>query len=100
MAILEVSPTLAERLYEIARRENRSVEALLEMWIDEHVPEDEPAVGQLEEYPPGSLALLAAKASAAKYQSGSDDVAARSREILGQEWADHLARRITGENER
>lgn len=45
MTDLKISPELAEKLEEIARREQRSVEGLLEAWVREHQESGEPGRG-------------------------------------------------------
>lgn len=104
MAILEVSPSLADRLREIARREDRSVEALLESLLNEyhvlrHDEYTDDVADQDDDLPPsGSLARLAVTAQAAGIRSGLTDTAARSREILETTWADYLLRRMHDED--
>lgn len=76
---------LTRKLREYARRENRSVEEVLESMLEKYGEPD------AEEALPGSLALLAQKAIEADIRSGKPvDTAARSREILHNEYADYL----------
>ncbi len=76
---------LTKRLRELAQRENRPVEAVLESMLEKY---GEP---NSNEAPPGSLALLAQKALEADIRSDKPvDTAARSREILHNEYADYL----------
>jgi hypothetical protein len=80
---------LAWRLLDIARRENRPVEAVLESLLETYIDTE-----TMAEAPPGSLALLAQKAVEAGIRSGRPvDTASRSREILHNEYADYLKKR-------
>lgn len=83
---------LTRKLREYARRENRSVEEVLESLLEKY---GEP---EAEEAPPGSLALLAQKALEADIRSGKPvNTAANSREILHNEYADYLKKRRANE---
>jgi hypothetical protein len=83
------SERLAFRLLEIARREQRSVEEMLEQWLEEH----EPDAAQVPT--PGSSEALLASALAADIASAEAvDTSARSREILETEYTDYLKRRL------
>lgn len=82
---------LARRLFDIAHRENRSVDAIIETLVDEHYPNettDKPA--------PGSFAALRAHIRS-PYPV---DTSSRSREILENEYADYLKKRIEDQNEK
>jgi hypothetical protein len=82
---------LAWKLFEIARRENRSVDDIIETLVEEHYPnqtDDKPA--------PGSFAALNWSAEKAGIGRDSEpvDTSERSREILETEYADYLKRRM------
>lgn len=83
---------IAWRLLDIARRESRPVEAVLESLLEHYEPtapivEDEPQ--------PGTFAALAAAARRANLSSPEPvDTSERSREILNTEYADYLKRRM------
>ena len=83
------SERLAFRLLEIARREQRSVEEMLEQWLEEHEPES----AQIPR-PGSSEALLASALAADIASAGEVDTSARSREILETEYTDYLKRRL------
>jgi hypothetical protein len=83
------SERLAFRLLEVARREQRSVEDVLEQLLDEHKLKSD--VIQV----PGSSEALLASALAANIASTREvDTSARSREILETEYAESLQRRL------
>jgi len=83
---------LASKIYDIARRENRSVEDVLESLLEERYPQpesdDKPA--------PGSFAALnwAAQKAGIGRNAAQTDTSERSREILETEYADYLKRRM------
>ncbi|MEO8610640.1 MAG: hypothetical protein ABI690_22270 [Chloroflexota bacterium] len=82
---------LAWQLFDIAQRENRSVEAVLESLLAEHYPKssnDEPSPGSF-----AALNLSAQKAGIGR-DAASTDTSERSREILETEYADYLKRRM------
>ncbi|MDX2138630.1 MAG: hypothetical protein SF123_11095 [Chloroflexota bacterium] len=83
------SERLASRLLKVAQREQRSVEEMLEQWLEEHDTEfgEMPASGSSE-------ALLASALAAGIESSGEVDTSARSREILETEYAEYLQRRL------
>lgn len=82
---------LAWRLLDIARRENRPVEAVLESLLeryDQSMPDE-------TKPKPGTLAALAESARRANLRSEKPvDTAARSREILHNEYPDYIRRNM------
>jgi cell wall assembly regulator SMI1 len=81
---------LAFRLLKIAEQEQRSVEDVIEQWAEEHYPQTQSSVPQ-----PGTLdALVRAALSAGIASPHEVDTADRSREILANEYADYLKRRM------
>lgn len=86
---------LAWRLFDIAQRENRSVEAVIETLVEERYPQatgDKPA--------PGSFAALAEAARRANIHSPHPvDTSSRSREILENEYADYLKKRMEDQHD-
>lgn len=81
---------IAWRLLDIARRENRSVEAVLDTLLSQY---DENGEG--EKPTPGTFAALAEAARRANISSSEPvDTSERSREILNTEYADYLKRRL------
>jgi hypothetical protein len=82
---------LARRVFEIAEREQRSVEAVLDAALTayENVPEDHP----------NPLLLMAQMAEQANLTFEDDHAARRSRAILEDEYADYLLKRMKGDDE-
>jgi len=84
---------IAWRLLDIARREKRSVESVLESLL-----EDYESNGQVEEGEPqpGTFAALLKAAQEARIGVDSEptDTSEKSREILNTEYADYLKRRM------
>jgi hypothetical protein len=97
MAELSISPKLANRLSELARRQNRSVEALLTEWVEETEGSVVAPESAIEESNP--LAHLGQRLAAADFHSGRSDTAERSREILEQEYGDYLLKRRGGQSD-
>jgi hypothetical protein len=86
---------LAWKLYNIAHRENRSVEDVLETLLEERYPQD---VG--DKPVPGSFAALAESARRANIRSPHPvDTSSNSREILQNEYADYLKQRMEDQND-
>lgn len=82
---------IAWRLLDIARREKRSVESVLESLLEDYEPstsEDEPQ--------PGTFAALLKAAQEARIGVDSEptNTSEKSREILNTEYADYLKRRM------
>jgi hypothetical protein len=94
MVTIDISEALAERLHDAARKRNTPVEELIETLLGQ-LEEDE--ADQPLQAPPGTLAALAESARRANIRTGETDVAERSREILEQEWGEHLTRWMTEE---
>jgi hypothetical protein len=90
MADLIIHGHLAERLRQAARQSNQSVEKLLETLLTGVTPL--PSRSADIQSPPGTLAALAEAADKADLHLGDHDVATRSREILDDEWGQHLTR--------
>lgn len=87
---------LARRLFDIAHRENRSVDDIIETLVDEHYPND-----TADKPAPGSFAALAESARRANIRSPYPvDTSSRSREILENEYADYLKKRMEDQNEK
>lgn len=82
---------LTRKLREYARRENRSVEEVLESLLEKYgEPEAE------EKKPkPGSFAVLAASALKANLASETEvDTSDRTKEIMKAEYANHVRRKL------
>jgi predicted transcriptional regulator len=88
---IQLPRDLERRLLELAERENRPPEAvindLLDLYDASHPPQE-------DEQAENVLLLMAADAEAANLVFSDDDVARHSREILEQEYADELLRRM------
>ena len=86
---------LAWKLFEIARRENRSVDDIIETLVEEHYP------NETDKKPvPGSFAALAESARRANIRSPYPvDTSSHSREILENEYADYLKKRMEDQND-
>lgn len=80
---------IAWRLLDIARRENRSVEDVLDILLRKYAAEESEG-----EPTPGSFAMMAQSALKADLRSTPTDTSERSREILAGEYADYLKRRM------
>lgn len=79
---------IAWQLLDIARRENRSVEAVLDDLLADYQPDT-------ERPKPGTFAALAHSAREANIRTEYPvDTSERSREILNTEYADYLKRRM------
>jgi hypothetical protein len=86
MTTIQISPQLADKLNRLAEREHKTVDEVLERLLEpENVNEDDEA--------PGGKVLLEGILKA-KIRSGKTDTAERSREILDNEFADHLWNRM------
>ncbi len=87
---------IADRLREIAERDNRSVEDvianLLEQFELQHT--DTPDPNETEVPPAGTLAALAKVAREVRFKTDQSDISERSREILNTEYAQYLLDRM------
>ncbi|MBZ0315060.1 MAG: hypothetical protein K8L91_01485 [Anaerolineae bacterium] len=95
MTDISIAPHLVEKLRRIAEIEHRPVEAVLESLIEQYpliAPDTEEADSDVP--PLGTLARLAYEARKNSFHSGRHDTTARSREILQNEFADYLLRRM------
>jgi len=90
---LMFSEDLIGRIRSLAERQGITPEKLVEKLVEQY--EDEPSQSE-----PGSAAELAASAKAANIGKGEPktDTAARSREILHNEYADYLKSRMDDQN--
>ena len=93
MADLMIPDALANRLRDLAQRENRSVADVLETMIEQYEPAAEPETEEMAENP---LLLMVQMAEEANLPFSETDVAERSREILNTEYADYLLKRMRG----
>ncbi len=78
---ITLSGPIAETLQALAEQQNLSVEAVIERLRSDANPHA------------GTLAQLAASARAADIHTGATDTAQHSRQILRDEYAEHLKRR-------
>lgn len=87
MVTVRISDTLAEKLARIAKRDQLSLDTVVENLLEQQVQDpDAPA-------PPGTLAALLQAADEADLHSGYTDTADRSREILNTEYGEYLRRK-------
>jgi hypothetical protein len=87
MANLIIDDALARQLQEIARRENRSVDEVLESLLAQYTP------NQGDKSSPDPLLMMADAARKFGLRSGRSDISSRSREILSSEWPEYLKHR-------
>jgi hypothetical protein len=86
---------IAWRLLDIAQRENRSVESVLDTLLDYY-----PTVQPEETAQETPFAMWAKAAEDANiHSSGPVDTSERSREILNTEYADYLKRRLNEQSD-
>lgn len=91
MSDLIIHNGLAEKLRLAASHHKLPVEEFLESLLD-RLPL-EPGVSSMQiSAPPGTLAALAEAAKKANIRLAVKDVSSRSREILENEWSEHLTR--------
>lgn len=89
-----VIPTdLAEKIEEIAVREQRSVEEVLARMVEQYAVRDAPPSDAAGVPPRGTLARLAYEALRGGFDSGDPDLVDKSREILNTEFPNHLSKR-------
>ncbi len=86
MAEIRITGALAERLQAIAAREGRSVEAVLQAWVEAD------ALVQADDWAAAFLARVEAEEQ--DWGEQATDLSLRSREILEKEFADHLRKEI------
>jgi hypothetical protein len=91
MVALPISEQLAQRLANVAKRRNLSIEEYLEGVVEQD--DTSPPAQEKHNEDKGSLASLARSLSAANFHSGHTDTSTRSREILETEYADYLLNR-------
>ncbi len=99
MADITLSGRIAERLEQIARDTNRKIEEIVEealnlMENSEGARTQGGAEETIAEPPLGTLAHMAWSAAQNPINVGAADVAERSREILHNEYADHLLKHL------
>ncbi|GIK67443.1 MAG: hypothetical protein BroJett018_52370 [Chloroflexota bacterium] len=95
MTDISIAPHLIEKLQRIAEIEHRPIEAVLESLIEQYpliVPDAEEADSDVP--PLGTLARLVYEMERADFHSGDPDIVDNSREILQNEFADYLLRRM------
>jgi hypothetical protein len=91
MSDLIIHNGLAEKLRQAASQHKLPVEEFLELLLD-RLP-SAPGVSSMQiSAPPGTLAALAEAAKKANIRLGVKDVSSHSREILENEWGEHLTR--------
>lgn len=88
--LMNIPEQVARRLETLAEQEGSTVGDLLQMLLNRYAPDS----------PPGSLAEIAQNAREAGLASVQRvDTADRSREILHQEYADYLKRRMSQDSD-
>lgn len=88
---------LAEKFENIARRENRPVDEVVEEALQQYADEHPPA--PLEQPQTRNLLLLIAQAADELGEGSKEgDIAERSREILNNEIPEYLMRRMRGDH--
>ncbi len=93
MADITITGKTAERLQQLAQRTNRSVEEIVEEALDAYQL-GEGKSNAADEPPPGTFARMAWVARKYPIAVGSPDISERSRDILRDEYADHLLKRL------
>jgi vacuolar-type H+-ATPase subunit H len=96
MAELRVAEHLVRQLKEIAEREHRSVDDVVETMIEQY----QPSVGEAKEdtsNEESGLWVLAKTAQELGLSSGQSNISERSREILNTEYPEYLMRRRRGQ---
>ena len=93
MAEISLPSHLLQKLEEIAKNEKRTPVEVLETLLHEHSMRVG-APSQIDTPPIGTLARLAYEAGKLGFHSGQTDTAERSREILQDEFADYLIRKM------
>jgi hypothetical protein len=104
MTDITIKGRVAERLEQMARETNREIEEIVEEALDLMVNAEgtRPQVETTDDFPEppqGTLAHMAWSASQNPILGGSTDTAERSREILRNEYADHLLKRLNDPDE-
>lgn len=90
MADWVIPADLAERIEEIAAREQRSVEEILARMVEQYTVTEPPkTAGAIP--PRGTLARLAYEALRGGFDSGDPELVDKSREILNTEFPDYLS---------
>ena len=93
MTTIHISPQLADKLNRLAEREHKTVDEVLEKLLE---PEQ---LEESEDNIPGGRVLLKAIRKAG-IRSDYTDTAERSREILDNEFTDHLLSRMHDETDK
>ncbi len=93
MTDITITGRIAERLRQLAERTNRSVEEILEDVLDAY-QDSEGKSNTDEGPPPGTFARMAWIAERNPIRVGATDISERSREILRDEYAEHLLKRL------
>src|SRR5205823_9802183 len=93
MTDITITGRVAERLQQLAQRTNRSVEEILEEALDSYLGGERKTVST-DEPPLGSFARMAWVAEQYPIEVGATDISERSREILQNEYADYLLKRL------
>jgi hypothetical protein len=94
MADLILTGQVADKLRDLAERQGRTAEAVVEEMIQQYGPAKAPEESGDNEAPPGSTAAFIKAALAANIRTGERDVASRSREILDNEYPEYLRQRL------
>lgn len=84
MVMVHISEPLAQKLTQIAERDQQSLDEVVEILLGRQVADIAP---------PGTLAALIQAADEADLQSGFSDTADRSREILYTDYGNYLRRK-------
>jgi hypothetical protein len=97
MADLILTGKVADKLRDLAERQGRTAEAVVEEMIQHYPPAQEVEATeeqQGKEPRPGSGTALLKSALAANIRTRNSDTAARSREILDKEFPEYLRQRM------
>jgi hypothetical protein len=88
---LIIDDELANRLRQIAQQENRPLDAVLRSMLDSYAPSPQPSNWPLE------MARMAEADTSITWTDDSTDISERSREILENDFADYLLKRLSGD---
>jgi hypothetical protein len=103
MATVKINERLYTRLEKIARHKFQPIETVVENALAQFAEQQDVSMPDGQEMPqPGTLELLAKLALEADIHSNDDritDDVSRSREILDEEFADYLVKRVRGESD-
>jgi hypothetical protein len=100
VADLILTGEIADKLRNLAERQGRTAESVVEEMLQQYPSAQETNGGEVsdEEAPPGSVAAFLRAALAADIHLEEDDLASRSREILDTEFAEYLKQRLDPDN--